>query len=107
MEKIKILGVEYKIIYVDSVDAVIETKQKRTTHEIQRIPETDAKGYCTFTDKKIYIKKGEDNLTETVLHEINHAILGESALDEVIPPHIQELICTIFARVYLKELIQL
>ena len=67
----------------------------------------DASGDIDSNNKVIQIAKGMGaKLTiETLYHEIGHAIIYETALDEVISSDVQEIIVENFAREFVKHFV--
>lgn len=73
IKTIKVLGVSYKVIYEaqDGLD-----------------------GSCSKNEKIIRINpnlEGED-LIDTLMHEVIHAVMHESKIDRVISPELEELV---------------
>lgn len=64
-------------------------------------------GLCDKTNKIIHIganQNAENEIIPTLLHEMLHALITEVALDQVIHPDIEEIICENASRMFYEYL---
>ena len=57
-------------------------------------------GLCDRVSRKIYINKDlkEDEIPETILHEMFHGVFERMCLGQIISPEVEELFCEYFSK---------
>lgn len=76
LKSLKIFGVKYKVT-VDTLNGNVV-------------------GLCDKATKRLFVEEcvaDKDEAMKILVHEIHHALLHESNLDQVVSPEVEELLC--------------
>lgn len=87
IKKANILGDEYKIKLRKKLKSI-------DGHEILGCVDFETKEIKVVNDEKVMLH---------LLHECNHAILERAGLNQALSPELQEVICEVFATVYMEN----
>lgn len=87
IKKVNVLGDEYKI---------------KLRKKLKDIDGHELLGSCDFNLKEIKVVN-DDKVMFHLIHEINHVILERAGLNQALSSELQEVICEVFATVYMEN----